>query len=80
MDLYCRGGVSPPTGRETRPLQVFDKLEICETGLGPLLEGAGMTQVMTGGVSYLNYDTPSVFAFGESTSLIEGGKGAVQTC
>ena len=35
-----------------------------------------MTQVMTGGVSYLNYDTPSVFAFGESTSLIEGGKGA----
>ena len=34
-----------------------------------------MTQVMTGGVSYLNYDTPSVFAFGESTSLIEGGKG-----
>ena len=39
-----------------------------------------MTQVMTGGVSYLNYDTPSVFAFGESTSLIEGGKGAVQTC
>ena len=46
--------------------------------LGPLNEGAGMTQVMTGGVSYLNYDTPSVFAFGESTSLIEGGKGAVQ--
>ena len=37
-----------------------------------------MTQVMTGGVSYLNYDTPSVFAFGDATSLMEGGKGAVR--
>ena len=73
-------GVLTPGGRETRPLQAFDKLEFGETCLGPLLEGAGTTQVVTGGVSYPNYDTPSVFAFGESTSLYEGGKGAVQIC
>jgi len=34
----------------------------------------------TGGVSYSTNNTPTVFAFGESTSLKEGGKGAVLTC
>ena len=30
--------------------------------LGPLREGAGTAQAVTGGVSYLNYDTPSDLA------------------
>ena len=30
---YGRGGISPPTGRETCPLQVFDKLELAKAPL-----------------------------------------------
>ena len=51
-----------------------------ETSLGPLLVGAGKNLCfLTGGVSNPEYNTPSVFAFGESTSLKEGGKGTAQT-
>ena len=42
--------------------------------LGPLFEGAGTALAVTGGVSYRTNDTPSVFAYGEATSLKEGGK------
>ena len=42
--------------------------------LGPLTEGAGTAQAVTGGVSCLKNDTPSVICFANATSLKEGGK------
>ena len=44
--------------------------------LGPLAEGAGTAQAVTGGVSHRTYDTPSVICFANATSLKEGGKAA----
>ena len=44
--------------------------------LGPLLEGAGTVQTVTGGVSHRSNDTPSVICFANATSLKEGGKAA----
>ena len=44
--------------------------------LGPLAEGAGTAQAVTGGVSRRTYDTPSVICFANATSLKEGGKAA----
>ena len=44
--------------------------------LGPLVEGAGTVQAVTGGVSYARCGTPSVFCSAKATSLRERGKGA----
>ena len=44
--------------------------------LGPLLEGAGTAQAVSGGASFLKNDTPSVICFANATSLKEGGKSA----
>ena len=44
--------------------------------LGPLSEGAGTAQAVTGGVPHRTNDTPSVICFANATSLKEGGKAA----
>ena len=71
-----RSLLPPPAALPSLPSCFHISISFSAAFLGPLFEGAGTAQAVTGGVSHRTNDTPSVICFANATSLKEGGKTA----